>query len=171
METLHRTARTTFSTARGPTHSLLQSRHLKRRKRCRKTAQSRRRQSCRGAACRICSSCTCSQGEGFQGRREGRSENRDWQRELPLRAYLARTVDGSKSLLARADSQARELGSRLNESLGELQRYGYKYLYMLLKTRSAVQLSELPSARRQRLRGSSVLAYGELPLDGMRRRV
>jgi len=52
-----------------------------------------------------------------------------------------------------------KLGSRLNESLGGLRQYSYRYLNTLLKSRFAVRLSESPSAQGQRSRGSLALVY------------
>jgi len=68
-------------------------------------------------------------------------------RELQLRASQARTIHGSRSLLAQADLQVRELGLRLDESCSGLRRYGYRYLDALPRSRFAVQLSESPSVR------------------------
>ena len=83
---------------------------------------------------------------------EGRRGSQGVRRELLSRAYLARIVHGSRSLLAQADLQARELGSRLDESPGGLRRYGCRCLDVLLKSRFAVRLSKSPSVQGQRLR-------------------
>src|SRR3954447_3533111 len=120
------------STARGPIYSLLQSRRSKTQRRYKRSAQSHQHQSYRAAACCICSSYTYNREGGLQGMLEGRRGSQGVRRELLSRAYLARIVHGSRSLLAQADLQARELGSRLDESPGGLRRYGYRCLDVLL---------------------------------------
>ena len=90
---------------------------------------------------------------------EGRQESRGAQIELLSRAYLARTVHGSRSLLAQADLRVHKSGSRLDESLDGLRRYGCRCLDVSLMSRFAVRLSKSPSAQGQRLRVLLVVMY------------